>query len=558
LELAKELDGLPLALATAGSYLDQVPAVRVSDYLRLYQESWLKLLESSPEVSSYEDRMLYSTWQLSYDHVKRQNELSAKLLCFWAYFDSQDLWLELLQHVKSDAPDWLHQLTKDEISFHEAVRVLINYGLVEAHTSPLKLIESQGYSMHLCVHSWTIHILNKPWNYNLATLAVGFVASHVPTYHTNSAWLTEQRIIQHATRCSYMLLKSLVIVVEDNTNAWAYHKLGLLYDSQGKLVEAEQMYQQALQGYEKTYGPDHTNTLDIINNLGVLYDSQGKLLEAEQMYQRALQGYEKAYGPNHINTLNIINNLGVLYKNQGKLLEAEHIYQRALQGYEKTYGPDHIKTLDILNNLGVLFKNQGKLLEAEQIYQRVLQGYKKAYGPDHIKTLDTINNLGVLYNRQGKLLEAEQIYQQALQGYKKAYGPDHIKTLDTINNLGVLYNRQGKLLEAEQMFQRALQGYESAVGIEDVATFPKAVNTMFNLGLLFQHQGDLEKAKIYFSKALFGYEKIYGPDHSKSLEARDVLRDLDTRTERQARGKIDMLLSSLQEGLSLLGIEEAR
>ena len=54
------------------------------------------------------------------------------------------------------------------------------------------------------------------------------------------------------------------------------------------------MYQRALQGREKAEGPEHTSTLDTVNNLGILYVDQGKLVEAEQMYQRALQGYEKA------------------------------------------------------------------------------------------------------------------------------------------------------------------------------------------------------------------------------------------------------------------------
>ncbi|KAH6675942.1 hypothetical protein B0J14DRAFT_561638 [Halenospora varia] len=67
--LARELDGLPLALATAGAYLDQVA---------------VQLQESSPELDSYEDRTLYSIWQISFDHVKQQNNLSAKLLCFVA------------------------------------------------------------------------------------------------------------------------------------------------------------------------------------------------------------------------------------------------------------------------------------------------------------------------------------------------------------------------------------------------------------------------------------------------------------------------------------------
>src|SRR5467141_725937 len=119
---AKELDGLPLALATAGAYLDQT-AIGFLDYLRLYKMSWAKLLKTSSELSSYEDRTLYSTWQLSFEQVKQRNELSAELLRLWAYFDNQDIWFELLQHSDSEDPEWIRQLTKDELSFNEAVRV---------------------------------------------------------------------------------------------------------------------------------------------------------------------------------------------------------------------------------------------------------------------------------------------------------------------------------------------------------------------------------------------------------------------------------------------------
>ena len=38
IKLAEELDGLPLALATAGAYLDQT-AISSLDYLRLYKAS---------------------------------------------------------------------------------------------------------------------------------------------------------------------------------------------------------------------------------------------------------------------------------------------------------------------------------------------------------------------------------------------------------------------------------------------------------------------------------------------------------------------------------------
>jgi tetratricopeptide (TPR) repeat protein len=96
----------------------------------------------------------------------------------------------------------------------------------------------------------------------------------------------------------------------DNGIEGAYHNLGDLYSNQGKLVEAEQMYQLALQGYEKAWGLEHTSTLATVHNLGLLYADQGKLVEAELMYQCALQGYEKAWGPEHTLTLDTVNSLG--------------------------------------------------------------------------------------------------------------------------------------------------------------------------------------------------------------------------------------------------------
>lgn len=129
---------------------------------------------------------------------------------------------------------------------------------------------------------------------------------------------------------------------------------------------------------------------------------------------RALQGYEKAWGPEHTSTLNTVNNLGNLYTSQGKLVEAEQMYQRALQGREKAWGLEHTSMLDKVNNLGLLYMNQGKLVKAEQMYQRALQGYKKAVGTDNISTytpaLNTIWAFSSLFEKQGNLLKARTMY----------------------------------------------------------------------------------------------------------------------------------------------------
>jgi tetratricopeptide (TPR) repeat protein len=232
---------------------------------------------------------------------------------------------------------------------------------VEVDKSSLERIESGGYSIHGCVHSWTIHVLNQEWDQDLARIAVEFIGLHIPEEQAIRPWLTQRRLLQHAARCSYIVLNGLFI---DNGIEWAYYNLGLLYSSQGKLAEAEQMYQRALQGEEKTLGPEHISTLKTVNKLGALYADQDKLAEAEQMYQRALQGYEKALGAENIMTympaLNTIWNLGSLFEYQADLAKAEIMFSKALTGYEKVVGPDHPESYRLREILQALDTVTGK------------------------------------------------------------------------------------------------------------------------------------------------------------------------------------------------------
>jgi len=80
-DLEAELDGLPLALATAHAYLKET-STTFRDYWWLYKAPWLKLQQMTPELISYEDRALYSTWNVSFTYIEQQNVLASKLLQF--------------------------------------------------------------------------------------------------------------------------------------------------------------------------------------------------------------------------------------------------------------------------------------------------------------------------------------------------------------------------------------------------------------------------------------------------------------------------------------------
>jgi tetratricopeptide (TPR) repeat protein len=469
------LDGLPLALAQAGTYIRET-GIDFAKYVDFYKQQWRDLMElqdrGGAPLYDYGGRSIWTTWTISFKAIQKTNEAAANLLLLWAFLDNRDLWYGLLAAAgkrsavaAEQLSKWLQDIPSSELKFNEAVQLLRNYSMIES------MHNSASYATHPVVHKWALYVQDQDQRMGLARMAVLAVGFAVPDSSTREYWTAQRRLLPHAQCCSQWILDG----VADTSNGvqGGYRKggadeeceeeifdailwLGRLYFDQDKPGEAEKMYQRALQGYEKAWGLEHTSTLDTVNNLGSLYAKLGKLDQAEDMYQRALRGKEKAWGPEHTSTLDTVNNLGNLYADLGKLDQAEDMYQRALQGYEKAWGLEHTSTLDTVNNLGLLYAKLGKLDQAEDMYQQALLGYEKAWGLEHTSTLDTVNNLGLLYAKLGKLDQAEDMYQRALQGKEKAWGLEHTSTLDTVNNLGLLYADLGKLDQAEDMYQRAL------------------------------------------------------------------------------------------------------
>ena len=340
MNLALRLDGLPLALATAGAYLSQ-SADSFEDYLQLYNNSWNDLSQYSSGPVDYEERTLYSTWNVSLKHIQDQDPTAAKLLKLMAYLDNQELWYELFQAGAGDAPAWWVDLLKGRARFNRAISTLHNYSLLEV---------SEGrYSLHTCVHDWTLEYLNHEFDGETCGIAIHCVAANVNWITEAEYWVRNRRVLPHARRFEHVRLTSAI-----NWNGIDPRDLNLLaglYQQNDINAEAEAMYVRALRGKEKAWGLEHTSTLDTVNNLAVLYAGQGKMAEAEEMCVRALRGYEKALQSETIPALNTVYNLGLLYCDQGRMEQAKTMLHRAVLGRQKVLGPHHPYTLKIVNYL---------------------------------------------------------------------------------------------------------------------------------------------------------------------------------------------------------------
>lgn len=107
---------------------------------------------------------------------------------------------ELLRHARNCSDRCIQELVQDELNFKEAVTLLCNFGLAEVDRSLQEKFGSSGYSIHSCVHSWTVSVLNKEWDADLAKLALVCVASEVPSASQKDGWRLQQRILPHAVR----------------------------------------------------------------------------------------------------------------------------------------------------------------------------------------------------------------------------------------------------------------------------------------------------------------------------------------------------------------------
>src|SRR5437762_12931129 len=99
-ELLGLLDGLPLALAQAASYLRET-GLDVVSYIRLYKQQWDDLMKADGESDSplidYEQRSVATTWTISFQAIETRNANAANLLHLWAFIDNKNLWHGLLR-----------------------------------------------------------------------------------------------------------------------------------------------------------------------------------------------------------------------------------------------------------------------------------------------------------------------------------------------------------------------------------------------------------------------------------------------------------------------------
>ncbi|WP_437437791.1 tetratricopeptide repeat protein [Trinickia violacea] len=198
--------------------------------------------------------------------------------------------------------------------------------------------------------------------------------------------------------------------------AEAHNRLGNMLTGLGRLSEAKEAYQRAIE-----VRPQYPEAL---NNLGNVLRSLGQHAQAEMVCRLALVA-RPDFADAH-------NSLGVVLSDLQRFPEAETAYRQAV-----FFRPDNVEAH---YNLGIVLRALDRLSEAEAAYRQAL-----AIRPDCVEAL---NNLGSVLQAFDRLPEAAAVYGQALTlrpGFAEAH-----------QNLGNVLKELGQLPEAEAAYRRAI------------------------------------------------------------------------------------------------------
>ncbi|MEZ0263815.1 MAG: tetratricopeptide repeat protein [Phycisphaerae bacterium] len=278
-----------------------------------------------------------------------------------------------------------------------------------------------------------------------------------------------------------------------------------------------------------TFGPEHPDTLMVMNNLATSYCNAGRRDEALKVREEVLALRRKVNGPEHSFTLIAMNNLAFSYFDFGRRDEALKLREEVLALSRKVDGPEHRNTLAAMTNLALSYFDAGRRDEALELREELLPLARKALGPEHPDTLGGMTNLASSYDDAGRIPEAVKLQEQSLALKRRALPPSHPYFAAALNNMARLYGKTGRKDEALKLREEFLTLASKVSGPEH----PDTLGAMTNLANCYDEAGRLPEAVALQEQSLALERRVLPPDHPYLAIAMKNMAGLYEKTGRK-------------------------
>lgn len=498
LSIARDVDGLPLAVDQAGAFIRSTP-VTPAEYLELYHTAGTALRAEADRDGTYDHISVLTTFSLAFENVVRNNAVAADLLRLCSFLSPDAIPEVILNEGVPELGEYLNEAATQPLVLYKALQETYRYSLLRRDP------RARTLSVHRLVQVVLQDNMSMDERRLWGERAIKALARSFPV--TTLSNLPDcERLLPHARVCANLVTEWGFEILEAGL---LQHNLALYYNFRGQFAEAEQFARRALPIREKCLGESHLDVAETIHILGSVCYYQGRAGEAEPLYLKALAIREATLGKEHPDVGPSLNGLANVYSYQSRFAEAEPLYRRALSLLEKTRGHEHSDVAYVLNNLSIIYFHRGNYKEAEQYLLRSVAIREKTLGTEHPDVAHSLNNLANVLSYQGRYSEAESLFRRALSIWKKAFGDEHPYVATSIGNLAKICNLQGRYSESEPLFQQALAITEKTVGLD----YPEAIHLFNGLAKVYALQKRFDEAEGLHRRALSSIEKSLGVEH---------------------------------------------
>src|SRR5947209_11725661 len=384
-EIARLLDGLPLAIDQVGAYIEET-GCSLADYLERYRARRAVLLNQRGRTSTDHPESVGATVSLALGKVERANPAAAELLRFCAFLDPDAIPEEILTDGAADLGSVLAPVAGDPVALDAALADLRRYSLLRRNP------ESKTLTIHRLVQAVLKDQLDEQGQRQWAERSVRAVCRTFPVGEFAN-WQQCQRLLPHALSCMTLLKHWNMSFVE---TAQLLERAGNYLMQRDQYQEAEPLLKQAAALHEQILGLEHPEVATSLNELATLYWNMNKFEQAEPLFRQALDIREKTLGSEHPEVPNSLNNLALVYQFQGCYSLAEPLFTRSLAIWERISGANLSDLATGFYNLGTLYIDQGKYDQAEVPLRRALTLWEQTSVPDHPDLTYALHLLAVL------------------------------------------------------------------------------------------------------------------------------------------------------------------
>jgi transcriptional regulator with XRE-family HTH domain len=257
------MDGLPLALDQAGSYIEATRC-SLSDYRELFQSARFRLLN---ERDAYADHPLSvaRTFALAFEQLKKNSPMAADLLTVCALLAPDAIPETFFIVGGKYLGPMFETLAADPLQFNSAIKALLTYSLIQRNAT------TQTLTVHRLVQVVLKEgiSLQEQQKWNLRVLAA--INTIFPEGKDVSLWYQCERLVVHVFQC---VNYAEAWEQASEEIATLLFKTGRYLIERGRYTEAEILLKRSVWTWEQLQGSEHISVALSITMLGRAYYRQ--------------------------------------------------------------------------------------------------------------------------------------------------------------------------------------------------------------------------------------------------------------------------------------------